>query len=81
MTAVGSANNRNVFGKGWSIVNIPNLAYDPNAQLDQTLQISTSADTRTLYDLLGTSKSQTEGLIITNGSSNPFGDFQNSLSN
>lgn len=65
--------------KGWNILTIPNVAYDPNAPGELGILIGSKAYTSTLVELFSETEGEIDGKLFTVGSKNPTTDLQSTL--
>lgn len=69
------------FNKGWNIVVMPNLAYDPTSPTNQQINISTVGFKETLSSLILEGTGITDGVVITTGYNNPLLNLSKSVAN
>lgn len=74
-------NDKIAFQQGWNVIEIPGLAYDPNADKTLPLKYHTYGINEFIHNLLGKSESVIEGTIITDSSTDPFSDMTSTISN
>lgn len=78
-TSVSPIKGKSYIEKGWNVIIIPCLAYDPSVPDTIGIQIGSKAYSITLVDLLGETNGEIDGKIITVGTKNPLTGLQNSL--
>lgn len=79
-TTVSTRNTYSILDRGWNVITIPCLTYDPNAPSDNTIQIESYAYTTSIIDMVGETTGSLEGKIIAEGTSNPTQKIQNTIS-
>lgn len=73
-TSVQPNETNNYVSQGWNVIVVPNLTYDPNAKVTNTMQIDSYATETTHLEGFGTTTGTINGKIITYGeSSNGIG--------
>lgn len=81
ISTVADRHHEGKFNKGWNIVVIPNLAYDPSSPTDQQINIGTDGFIETVSTQVLEGTGITDGVIITTGYKNPLLNLGKSLAN